>query len=123
MGTVTEGALLCRRYLLGREVGAGGMGIVYQAVDLRTGGQVAVKVLHALYARNPQYVTRLRHEAQIAASIRSPRAVRVIDLDVDEGSPFLVMEFVEGETLAERIEREGALEPREALRICIEIAR
>ncbi len=120
---VTSGLILCNRYLVQNELGVGGMGAVYEATDLRTGAQVAVKVLHPLYARNPQYISRLRREAQIAASIRTPRAVRVIDLDDHDGMPFLVMEYVAGETLSERLERDGALPPEVAITVCIEITR
>lgn len=120
---VAGGVILCNRYLIEREVGAGGMGAVYAATDLRTGGIVAVKVLHPLYAHNPEYVSRLRREAQIAASIRTPRAVKVIDLDEHEGMPFLVMEYVEGESLDEILDRVGSLPLDEALGICIEINR
>ena len=120
---VTEGLILSNRYLVGKELGAGGMGAVYEAVNLRTGGPVAVKILHPLYARNPQYIARLRREAQIAASIRSTCAVKVIDLDEHQGMPYLVMEYVAGETLSERLERERRLPAYEALNVCIEIAR
>lgn len=120
---VTSGVILTQRYLLQQEVGAGGMGAVYEATDLRTGAQVAVKVLHPLYARNPQYINRLRREAQIAASIRTPRVVRVVDLDEHEGMPYLVMEYVAGETLSDKLRREGPLSLEEAISICIEVNR
>jgi hypothetical protein len=120
---VTSGTILSGRYLIQHEVGAGGMGAVYEATDLRTGAQVAVKVLHPLYAHNAQFIGRLRREARIAASIRTPRAVRVIDLDDHEGMPYLVMEYVAGENLSDRLARRGALPFDEALNICIEITR
>lgn len=120
---VASGDILSNRYLLRGEVGAGGMGMVYDATDLRTGGQVAVKILHPYYAADPQYISRLRREAQIAASIRSPRVVKVTDLGEDGPVHYLVMEFVAGETLSQKIKRQGRLECDEALHYCIEIAR
>ena len=120
---VTQGLILSNRYLILREIGAGGMGVVYEATDLRTGGQVAVKLLHPMYARNQQYVSRLRREAQIAAAIRTPRVVRVMDLDTHENAPYIVMEYVAGQTLSDRLLDEGALPLGEALNVAIEIAR
>jgi hypothetical protein len=120
---VTNGVILSNRYLILHEIGSGGMGAVYEATDLRTGAQVAVKVLHPLYARNPQWISRLRREAQTAASIRNPRVVRMVDLDEHEGISYLVMEYVAGENLSDKLQREGALSPAEALAIGIEITR
>ena len=120
---VTSGLVLSNRYLLGKEIAAGGMGAVFEATDLRTGGQVAVKVLHPLYGRNPEFIARLRREAQIAASIRTRSAVKVMDLDEHEGTHYLVMEYVAGETLGDILAREGRLPAHEALNVCIEITR
>lgn len=120
---VASGAILSNRFLLLNETGAGGMGVVYEATDLKTGAQVAIKVLHALYARDPQYISRLQREAQIAASIRSPRVVRVIDIEQHDGAPYLVMEYVDGENLSDRIQRDGPLPVSDAVSIAIEIAR
>jgi hypothetical protein len=120
---VATGTILSERYLIHHEIGSGGMGAVYEATDLRTGGTVAVKLLHPPYARNPEFVARLRREAQIAASIRTPRAVRVIDLHEHEGTPFLVMEYVGGESVADRLARLGRLPVDEALAVCVEVAR
>src|SRR5688500_11323536 len=86
------------RYLLVQELGSGGLGRVHRATDLRTGGPVAVKLLHPTYARNATCRERLRREAQIAASRTSPRVVRIVDLDEHQGVPFLVQEYVGGET-------------------------
>ena len=117
-----DGTILADRYLLTEEIGAGGMGTVYRATDLRTGGPVAVKVPHPYLARDPVFRERLRREARIAAALTSPRVVRVVDLDEHEGVPYLVMEFVAGETLSERLRRAGP-PGAEALAIAREIAR
>src|SRR5215207_6597061 len=123
MATVRPGTILANRYLLGEQLGQGGMGAVYAATDLRTGGRVAVKLLHPALAPTPEAVERLRREAQIAASLSSPRVVRVIDLDTDpaSGAAFLVQEFIAGETLADVLARRGALPPEEALGIGEEV--
>jgi serine/threonine protein kinase len=118
-----QGKLLSNRYLLAEEIGNGGMGSVFKATDLRTGGQVAVKIPHPFLVRDPEYTERLRREAQIAASLYSPRIVRVMDLDADEGLPFLVMEYVPGETLADELRARGRLPVGEALTVGLEIAR
>ncbi|MFN8557231.1 MAG: serine/threonine-protein kinase [Dehalococcoidia bacterium] len=118
-----QGALLANRYLLGAAIGAGGMGVVYRATDLRTGGVVAVKVVHPAIAHLPEYLRRLRREAELAAALTSPRVVRVTDLDQHEGTPFLVMEYVPGPTLAEVLAEQGRLPLDQALFLCLEVAR
>lgn len=120
---LAQDAILSGRYLLKEELGSGGMGTVYRAVDLRTGADVAVKVPHRFLARDKAYMERLRREAEIAASLTSPRVARVTDFAEHDGTPYLVMEFVPGETLAAYIDRQGELEPMAALRITLEIAR
>ncbi|HVG98301.1 MAG TPA: serine/threonine-protein kinase [Chloroflexota bacterium] len=120
---VAPGTLLASRYLAGEAIGRGGMGTVYRGTDLRTGGAVAIKVLLPHFARDPVYRERLRREAQAAAALSSPRVVRVIDLDADAETPFIVLEYVAGETLQERLRREGRLPPAEALAVVLEIAR
>ena len=118
-----QGKLLSNRYLLAEEIGNGGMGSVFRAQDLRTGGQVAVKIPHPFLARDPIYTQRLRNEARIASKLDSPRIVRVVDFDTDDGLPFLVMEFVSGETLADEMHSRGRLSISEALTVALEIAR
>jgi eukaryotic-like serine/threonine-protein kinase len=120
---LAQDAILSGRYLLKEELGSGGMGTVYRAVDLRTGADVAVKVPHRFLARDKAYMERLRREAEIAASLSSPRVARVTDFAEHDGTPYLVMEFVPGETLAAYIDRQGELDPMVALRITLEIAR
>lgn len=117
------GKILSNRYLLDEEIGIGGMGSVYRATDLRTGGHVAVKIPHPQIARDGEYLERLRREAQIAASLYSPRIVRVIDLDEQEGVPFLVMEYVPGLTLHDVLRERGALSVEESTVLGLEIAR
>jgi serine/threonine-protein kinase len=118
-----NGTILGNRYLLINVIGAGGMGTVYRATDLRTGGPVAVKLLHPALTQGRAYVQRLRREAELAASLTSPRVVRVIDVETESGTPYLVMEYVPGPTLGDLVRESGRLPPEEALRIAIEVAR
>lgn len=117
------GDILSARYLLNDELGAGGMGTVFRAVDLRTGGQVAVRVPHASLSRDRTFVERFRREAQVAAALHSPRVVMVTDYAEHEGLPYLVMEFVPGESLADRLSAGTALPAGEALSVALEVAR
>lgn len=116
-----EGRIFSRRYLLGKELGEGGMGTVYQATDLRTGGPVAVKVVRPSLTSDPSYIERLKREAQAAAAVDSPRVVRIIDLSIEEGITYFVMEYVNGRTLAERL-KSGPLTMRQALYVARELA-
>ncbi|MGD9891742.1 MAG: serine/threonine-protein kinase [Dehalococcoidia bacterium] len=118
-----KGEILSNRYLIAEEIGVGGMGMVYRAVNLRTGGDVAIKVPHAYLVRNVEYMNRLSREAQIAASLYSPRIVRVIDLDTHEGTPYLVMEYVPGDTLADSLRQRGRFTLPETLALGLEVAR
>src|SRR5262249_47188655 len=118
-----SGSVLAGRYRLAHVLGSGGMGTVYRATDLHTGGTVAVKLLRNAPVRDPGAMERLRREARIIAALHSPRIVRVIDLDEDGGMPFLVMEYVPGETLEEHLLRRGPLPVAEAVRIALEVAR
>src|SRR5512140_2051973 len=86
-----------KQYRLVRELGRGGMGAVYEAIDSRDGGRVAVKLLHPwLAAQDSSFRDRFEREAHVAALLRSPYSVRLLDFGVSDGTYFLVMEFVEG---------------------------
>lgn len=120
---IAQGEILSGRYLLKDELGAGGMGTVYRAVDLRTGAEVAVKVPHPFLTRDQAYLDRLRREAQIAAALHSPRIALVTDFAEHEGTPYLVMEFVPGDRLSDMLLRVGSLPVGDALHIALEVAR
>ncbi|MFN0147453.1 MAG: serine/threonine-protein kinase, partial [Dehalococcoidia bacterium] len=110
-------------YRLGRELGRGGMGLVFEGVDRRDDSRVAVKLLHSYLAEADEtYRERFEREAHIAALLRSPYTVHLMDFGVEQGYPFIVMEFIEGTTLAAAM-KEGPLEPARALRIATETAR
>ncbi|WP_437605189.1 serine/threonine-protein kinase [Sorangium sp. So ce834] len=107
------------RYALGRLIGQGGMGAVYEADDVALQRRVAVKVLSPELAHGRSALGRFEREARAASAIRTEHIVRVLDADVDQatGSPFLVMELLRGEDLAHLLDRLGPLPPRLALRI------
>ncbi len=111
------GALLADRYRLERPVAAGGMGEVWRATDTLLERIVAVKLLREALAEDPVVSERFRREALVAAQLSHPNMAGVYDYVKDNGRRGIVMEFVEGETLAERLAREGRLEFHEAVRI------
>src|ERR1700721_4771858 len=88
--------------------GAGGMGEVYRARDTRLNREVAIKVLPAAFARDPDRLRRFQQEAQAVAALNHPNILAIHDFGEHEGSPYIVTEFLEGETLRERL-RLGAL--------------
>jgi serine/threonine protein kinase len=114
-----QGTILDGRYALIERLGEGGMGAVWIARNIAVGGaEVAVKVMHANLVTDATAVERFRNEARIAAQIGHPNIVRVFDFGLsDDGAPYMVMERLHGESLADRLEREGALPPREAVQI------
>jgi serine/threonine-protein kinase len=115
------GRTLAGRYRLARKVGEGGMGAVYEAVQEALGRTVAVKILRDKYLDRPEVAQRLVKEAQLASSIEHEHIVRILDSGVTEdGRPFVVMEHLRGESLAERIRREGALPPPFVIELCIQ---
>jgi tRNA A-37 threonylcarbamoyl transferase component Bud32 len=115
-------ALLGDRYRLGERIAAGGMGSVYRAVDETLGRQVAVKALRRELADDPTFLERFRREARAAACLSHPGVAGVYDYGELGGQPFIVMELVEGETLAERLAARGRLPWREAFAIGEQVA-
>ena len=102
-------------------VGAGGMGEVFRARDTRLGRDVAVKILAAAHAGDPDSVRRFEKEARAVASLSHPNVVPLFDVGEQSGLRFAVSEYVEGETLRARLKR-GALPPGEAAEIAAQIA-
>jgi hypothetical protein len=95
-----------------RQIGAGGMGVVYFAQHVLIGRQAAIKVLLPEYSADPEFVNRFFNEARATATIRHPGLVEVFDFGFHpSGAAYLVMEFLEGETLAVRLARDGRLPP------------
>src|SRR5580658_3949643 len=108
-------------YEIQSPLGAGGMGEVYFARDTRLGRDVAIKVLPAHLASNPELKQRMEREARTISSLNHPHICTLHDIGSQDGVDFLVMEHLEGETLADRLQR-GALPLDEALKIAIQIA-
>ncbi|HEV7700891.1 MAG TPA: bifunctional serine/threonine-protein kinase/formylglycine-generating enzyme family protein [Pyrinomonadaceae bacterium] len=117
--TIAGEPVLEGKYQIERRLGQGGMGVVYKARHAYLKTQLAIKViLPDLVGNDPQLVTRFRQEALAAAAIRHTNVVNVTDYGVIEGTlPFLVMEYVEGESLHDLLAREGALAPERALEL------
>src|SRR5689334_1796125 len=117
------GTLLSNRYRLERKLGSGGMSTVYLAIDETLGRKVAVKVLHREISDQPDQIERFRREARAVAQLSHPNLVGVIDAGEDGGYPYIVFEFVDGETLKDRIADVGRLPTDEATAYAIEIGR
>src|SRR5262245_39961929 len=102
-------------------LGAGGMGEVYRAKDTRLGRTVAVKVLSSNISSSPEFQQRFEREARLISSLSHPHICALYDVGHQDGIDYVVMEFLEGETLAERLKK-GKLPVDQALRYGIEIA-
>jgi eukaryotic-like serine/threonine-protein kinase len=108
-------------YRVRQQLGRGGMGEVYAAEDLNLNRKVALKFLPEAFAGDPERMTRFEREAKLLASLNHPNIAAIYGLEQAEGKRFLVLELVEGETLAQRISK-GALPVDESLGICRQIA-
>jgi eukaryotic-like serine/threonine-protein kinase len=117
------GTLLNDRYRLEARIGTGGMSSVYRALDTTLERQVAIKLMNREIASDSDQLERFRREARAVAQLSHPHVVGVIDAGEDQGRPYIVLEYVEGETLKERIRRLGELPISEAVAYAIEIAR
>ena len=109
--------LLNGRYRVLRPLGAGGMASVFLAEDLRLGRRVAVKILHEQFASDPSFVARFEGEARMAAALSHPNIVQIYDVGHDNDRRYIVMEYVEGETLKDTVARQGALPVPRALAV------
>ena len=131
------GTLLGERYRLDAEIGRGGMSTVYRAFDTVLERPVAIKLMHREIATDSDQLERFRREARAVAQLSHPHIVTVIDAgeepsahggagqshEPEVGTPYIVLEYVDGETLKQLIRREGPLQITEALAYAIEIAR
>src|SRR5437868_3008446 len=117
------GTTLSGRYRLEARIGAGGMSTVYRALDETLQRQVAIKLMNREVASDSDQLERFRREARAVAQLSHPYIVNVIDAGEDEGRPYIVFEYVEGETLKDRIRRMGRLPVAEAVGYAVEIAR
>lgn len=116
------GDIIDGKYRIVRLLGEGGMGSVFEGENIRIHRQVAIKILHSSVAESVDAVQRFEREAQAAGRIGSDHIVEVLDLgDLPGGDRYMVMEFLEGEALNDRIRNRGRLAPREAAAIVIQL--
>jgi eukaryotic-like serine/threonine-protein kinase len=117
----TTPVLLGDRYEVGRLLGAGGMAEVYEGRDRLLARRVAIKVLLAEFAQDPSFLVRFKREAQAAASLSHPNIVAVYDTGVQDGTNFIVMEYVEGRTLRDLLRIGGPPPPERAVGIAADV--
>jgi eukaryotic-like serine/threonine-protein kinase len=122
MSDQTKRPVLNDRYEIHRRIARGGMAEVYLARDQLLDRPVAVKVLFPEFATDPAFVARFRREAQAAANLNHPNIVAVYDWGKDDSTYYIVMEYVDGRSLADIIRTEGPLHPDRAADIAIDIA-
>jgi eukaryotic-like serine/threonine-protein kinase len=110
------------KYDLFEKIAEGGMGTVYKARDTSNGQTVAIKIVPPKVAKNPVLMKRFEQEYSAAASLDHPNIVRALDFSGEGSNPFLVMEFVDGESLGQRIERDGRIPESEAILLIGQVA-
>ena len=113
--------ILANRYRLTEQIGMGGMAIVYRAIDLRTGHNVAVKVLRPEYNEDREFISRFQREAEAASKMTHHNIVNLLDVGMDGENRYLVMEYVQGKTLKAVIQERGKLSAPLACQIAIRI--
>jgi len=116
------GQLLASRYRIGDRIGEGGMGVVYQAFDEQLRRPVAVKFLPPALRSDDDRLGRFRNEARTLSALNHPHIITIFEIGQTETTPFIAMEFVEGETLRARL-RAGRLPLRDAVEIALQVAR
>lgn len=124
--SIQPGLVVSGRYRVERKLGEGGMGAVLLVQHVHTDEKFALKVLHSTVISDSSALERFRREARTPARIDSDHIVRVTDADVSPelgGAPFLVMEYLRGRDLEQRIEQDGAIDPAETVRILLQVAR
>ncbi len=121
LGSLVPGDVLASRYVLEARLGRGGMGEVWRAKRLETRERVAVKFLRDDLAADAASQKRFLREARAASAVRHPNVVEMYDVLENEGTPFLVMELLAGETLGNRLRRKGALSPAETAAILLPV--
>lgn len=117
------GTLILNRYRLESLLGRGGMGSVWKAEHVQLKSPVAVKLLDPSIATNEQVLARFLREAQAAASLRSPHVVQIFDYGVEDGTAFIAMEMLQGQSLNERITAQGKLSPEDTFRFLQQVLR
>ena len=123
MTPITTDTVVDGRYRVMHRIGSGGMADVWCAEDLQLGRKVALKLLHARFAEDQEFVERFRREASSAAGLQHPNVVSVYDRGEWEGTYYIAMEFLEGEPLKDLIDREAPLDPDRAIDLTAQILR
>jgi len=118
---ISPGALFDGRYRIQRRLGKGGMARVYLAEDESLDRQVAIKILEDRHSDDPHFIERFQREARAAARLNHPNLVQIYDRAQVDGTSYIVMEYVEGETLKDLIRREAPLDPRRAIGIAMQV--
>jgi len=111
------------RYELIDEIGRGGMGVVWRARQANLGVECAIKFIHEAHAHDPDVRRRFVREARVAASLKTPNSVQILDVDEWQGTLFIAMELLSGESLEARLSRDGSLSPRFTLDVLEQVAR
>ena len=114
--------VLAGRYELHRQLATGGSADVFLARDQLLNRPVAVKILNATLSQDENVVESIRQEAQVVASLNHQNIVGVFDQGQQDGAPFIVMEYVDGQSLAEILRNEGTIDPDRAASVAVDIA-
>jgi serine/threonine protein kinase/pSer/pThr/pTyr-binding forkhead associated (FHA) protein len=123
MGTWPDGLVIRGKYKILNKIGQGGMGSVYRALHLAFDEERAIKVISAELMSDELFVKRFKYEAVITRKLQHPNAVRVDDIDeAEDGRPFIVMEYIEGQSLKRLIKEKGALPVERVCRIVRQVA-
>ena len=120
--TKLQGLILDNRYKIISKIGVGGMADVFKGEDTLLGRPVAVKILHSNFAGDDDFVARFKREAQAAGKLSHPNIVSMYDVGFDQGYHYIVMEYIEGETLKEYINRHERISIDNAVKFTIAIA-
>ena len=120
---VVVGAVIAGKYQLETPLARGGMGSVWVARHVKLGSRLAVKFLDPRFAASPAFIERFEREARAAAALQSPNVVHVQDYGVEDDTPYLVMELLQGEDLGQRLSRLGRLSLPETARILMQVGK
>ena len=118
---LAQESLVAGKYRITKEIGRGGMGVVYEAEDTKLARKVAIKALPEAFTADPERLARFEREARVLASLNHPNIAAIYGVEEADGRRFLVLELVEGEDLAERLIK-GPLSLEETLDVCLQIA-
>lgn len=120
----SEGQVLGGKFRVNRLLGKGGMGYVIEAEHINLGRRVAIKLLLPEHAKRQEWVTRFMREARAASTLEGDHVVKILDVaTLDDSTPYMVMEFLEGVDLARLVDEEGRLEPGEAVAFVLQACR